>query len=333
MDTLTCDPGYHVECTCVPDRPPDPTWHDLGQVPAIAASPTALGRTIAQLHPFGGRIYLGYGDWNSTLQPGCDLIAYDPQAGAFVTVAHIATDALWSLRTIEGRLWALATDPEVGADPDALVVDADGSVSSVSGGLSPYPWHLFDACEFGGTMFLAGGLRTQTAKDGVRDASWACVWRRDRRPDGVAVWTQIVLDKSTWRCYAVFPLNGSLWAICGNGKVFRSDDGKAWIDTGLSGPSTATKPMAYGDGVVFRNGWPATGTGMLGSFDGRLLIATEMIRDHFVDDAGSLWELSGKSIKRDVVSICPAPLNATALCVLDGVIYVGSSDSHLWRYA
>jgi hypothetical protein len=329
---ITCPPGQHVEEICADDppvvEPPplDPQWRDLGVAPAIAASPTAEARQIVQLHPFGGKLWLGYGDFQDTKQPGCDLICYDPTTEVFETLTHIATDALWGLRTLGDELWALVTDPEIGADPDAVIVAADGTFRELRGGLSPYPWHLFDAVEFNGKPYLAGSDRL-TSNDA------ATVWTTGKRADGAKIWPAAFQRPGVYRAYALFVLNGVLWVILSNGTAYTTASGTTWTLASPRFPTLMTKPLPWGDAVVYRSGWPALGPGALASFDGTKQVALGTVQDHFVADGG-LWALmSTGAIKREGQDVTTAPPNARSLAVLNDAVYVGTEDSHLWRFS
>lgn len=326
---MICLPGFHIEEICVPDVVP--TWQDLGAVPAIAASPTATARKIVQLHPFNGNLYIGYGDWNNTIQPGCDLIYWD--GAAYQTVTHVRTDALWSLRTLGNELWALTTDPEVGADPDVTIVAADGSFRFIQGGLSMYPWHLFDACLFNGKPYVAGAYRTQTSDPGGAEGDWGAVWTTGKRADGATIWPFAYTYKSIYRAHAVFVIGQTIWAALYGGTTVSSTDGMTWNASPIRLAAITTKPLAYQGGVVYRSGWPGSGSGTLYSFDGITDSSLGPVRDHFVDDAGALWTiLTDGSVSKDGAIVATAPANAVSLAVMDGAVFVGTADSHVWMY-
>lgn len=333
-DSLTCGTGYHVECICVADTPPVPSWRDHGVIPHITESPTEIARRVALLMPYDGIIWVGYGDFNDTRQLGCELAGYSLATDQWWEAGHVATDALYSLRVIEGDLWAPVTDPEIGADPDVAIVHDDETMSVVSGGTSMYPWHLFDVAEFAGTVFVAGALRTQLAADGVSERSWACVWRRWYRADGREMWQPIVISKAFIRCYSLFELDGYLWAFCGNwadGRAFRSRDGLTWEATAIRPFAITSKAMWNGPLIAYRNGWPALGSGMLNLFDGVSIGNIRIVQDHFVDGF-DLWTIELGGIYRNGTTVTPAPEGATALCVDGGTVWVGTADSHLWSY-
>lgn len=309
------------------------TWTDLGEVPQIANSPTAEARIIVQLHPFNGRIFLAYGDWNETRQRGCHVLAWNPDTRTIEDYGRYATDAFWTLRTVNDEMWALITDPEVGADPDAVVVGRDGSLREISGEteLTPYPWHLFDVTWFNGKHYLFGADRSQG-----ESKSWGTVWVHELRPDRHSdwYWRPVLQEPAVIRTYAGFVLNGAMYAVHSNGQVDRTTDGTDWIRIAAVLPVTPVKPMVRQNSLVYvRSGWPGLyPTGDLLQFDGATASTVGAVQDHFLDGSGSLWTMARETIAKDGEPVTSAPAGATSICVLDEAIYVGSSNSHLWRY-
>lgn len=154
-------------------------WTDLGEVSTVAAGTTAVARKITLLEPFAGRVYLGYGDFQATSQPGTDVICVDGDDYRTV-LPGVKTDALYDARRVADRLWYCVTDPEVGTDPDLVIVDEHHQANVES---TPHvvPWHVFDAASFNGYAFLAGARRE------TDPFNCCCIWRRDS--DGQ--WTAI----------------------------------------------------------------------------------------------------------------------------------------------
>lgn len=321
-----CPPGQHIETICqdICVADPTPVWEDLGVVPVITASPSVIGKRITQLHPHGGSIYLGYGEWTDTKQPGCDVVRWT--GTAYESLLHVPTDAIWNYRTVNGDCWAIVTDPEVGADPDAIIVRADGSLSSLSGSLSPYPWHLFDAIHWQGRTYVAGADR-KTGK--------GTVWRNDRRSDGREIWP-VVLAVAPYRMFALFAHGTRLYATDSGGTGYWTEDGVTWTALNRSAANfsgAATKPMAWHDAIIFRSGYPAMGDGVLYRFDGqRVDVFRQRVRDHYVD-GDTLWTLELGGVYRDGLSAFAAPDLACSIAADGGWLYAGTEDSHLWRRA
>jgi len=67
------------------------------------------------LCPRRGRLYIGYGDYQSNTGP-IDVTAWDPVRADFVTVHSSDTEAIDNDRVIGDELYAPATDPRQHAD-------------------------------------------------------------------------------------------------------------------------------------------------------------------------------------------------------------------------
>jgi hypothetical protein len=253
-------------------------------------------------------------------------------------VTHIPSDALWSNRVVNDELWAIVTDPEIGADPDAVIVTADGSFRTLSGGLSLYPWHLFDAIAFNGRTYIAGAYRTQ-AKDGTAGQSWAQVWRNDTRADGAAIWPASLTVKSNYRTYGLGIIGSTLYAMLAGGAVRKTNDGVTWTTAPGAVSSAANNVTPFMGGLVYLYGWPANGAQSLMKYDGSKAINYGGVNAFCVVDGDVLYALVGSTVRRtynltDWDTVCTdPPTNGRSLAVMDGALYVGTADSHVWRRA
>lgn len=326
---MICPAGFHVEEICVAD--PVPAWSDLGPVPVIAANPTATGKMIVALQPFNGKLYLGYGDWDTGQQAGCDLAYWD--GTAYGSVGHYATDAFWSLRLVNGELWAMVTDPEVGADPDVVVVKADGTVRLVQDSLSADTWHTFDAIAFNGGIYMAGAWR------GPSGSSQATVWKRGVRADGRETWTGVMTLSSNLRVYGFGVIGTTLCALLANGIVRKTIDGTTWTTAPNATNAAANSVTSFAGQLVYLYGWTAYGAQTLLRYDGAATTIVLSGVSGICSDGTTLYALTGGTIKRTTdltnwETVCTdAPTNGRSLAVMDGALYVGTVDSHVWRRA
>lgn len=307
--------------TVSPTVTPVGKWSDIGLVSKISGSATARARIVVQIQPFNNQLFLGYGDWDDTAQKGCSLLAYSPSQAAILNYGHFATDAFWSHRVVNDQLFAMVTDPEVGTNPDIVSVSRSGSVGILQAAF-PNPWHLFDAIAFNGRTFCAGSIAV------------------DAKTDAQGIWgTYVVNSQIRWkilwkgnagRCYGLFVVGGTLYGALSNGRSVKTTDGVTWT-AGPSMTSQMVKPLNYKGGVVYRGNWPAMGSGTLYSFNGTSQSSLQSgVRDHYVDGS-NLWTLkSDGKIYRDNVLKLTAPARSMSLAILDGTLYVGTSDSHLW---
>lgn len=309
-------------------------WTDLGPVASIASTQQPpISRVIVQLQPFAGRIFLGYGEWDIGLDK-CDLVAWNPGSDVFETVvSSVATDAFWTLRNVGNELWALVTDPAVGTDPDVVAVSGDGSRVIASADVAP--WHLFDVCEWSGSIYLAGALR-----DG--EMSRGCVWRSE---DGGTQWQIALKLQDSERLYAIFTMDSKAYAVANNGRIWMTSDGVEWewfAESLLPAGAECMRPVSAAGQIVFLGGWPAYGAQNAYAFNGQTISAVgdpRSILDIFSDSGLLLLLTSDGAMKQsndlitwDTVSDS-VPASARSLCVLADDLYVGTSDSHLWRLA
>lgn len=307
-------------------------WSDLGRNATIAATTRPpVSRAIVQLQPYRDRIFLGYGEWDVGLDV-CDLLAWNTTTEAFETVAAgIATDAFWSLRAVGDSLWALATDPAVGTDPDAVVVVRNTVTVLASARVAP--WHLFDVRSWAGALYLAGANRAGTE-------SRAAVWRST---DGGTSWTLVLDVADVARVYGLFALGERLYAAGSAGAGWSTDDGIAWNPLAvrlLNGEEACVRPWGLAEHAVYLGGWPAFGAQSLYAFDGRRvrrLAPPWSVRDAFGgDDSLLILTVDGEVKQTDDLATWTAvadgaPSAACSLCLSDEAIYLGTADSHLWR--
>jgi hypothetical protein len=306
-------------------------WNDLGQNATIAATAQPpVSRIIVQLQPYRGRVFLGYGEWDRGLG-NCDLLAWNTATEAFETVAaRIATDAFWSLRVVDDALWALATDPSVGTDPDAVVVAGNNVRVMASGAVAP--WHLFDVREWAGALYLAGANR-------VGAESHATVWRSS---DGGGSWAVVLDIPDNQRIYGLFVLADRLYAVGRLGTAWKTADGASWTPVAqplLRGESECIRPWTLGGYAVYLAGWPAFGAQSLYAFDGRKVRPVAdpwSVHDAFCDGESLVILTADGKVKRTedlatwTVVATGAPDEARSLCLAGETIYLGTTDSRLW---
>lgn len=301
-----------------------PAWTDLGVINEIANSPTLSAKQIVQLHPFNGKVFMGYGDWTNTIQAGCDVLAYDPAQKTVINYGHVATDALWSMRTVGDEMWAIVTDPEIGTDPDYGLVKSDNSFKIVKTS-NANPWHSFDAVLFKGKKYLCGAARTSESVD------TPTVWEYYLQYGTLDQFKVSYKSAGYGRMYALAVLGDAMYAFAASGTIVKTTDGVTWSTIPLRISGTLTKPMLYKGKIVMRRDWPQFGAGAFNIFDGTSVTVPYNVQDHFVEN-DVLYTLRNGAIYKDDVKVVDAPANSKSLCVLNGTIYVGTADSHLWRF-
>lgn len=148
--------------------------------PEAAAEETEDGRTLHDLAVLDGRIYAGYGDWDQNTGPVV-INPFEVASGRFTGAVHeVPSDAVDTVKVLDGRVWALTTDPVAG--------------ESNGGAATGPPWrnetdaratHVFDIASFDGSIYLAGSLGTDAVVWRADGDGWTVV-HRSAKPDGSA---------------------------------------------------------------------------------------------------------------------------------------------------
>jgi hypothetical protein len=303
-----------------------------GVHPGAAGQPTEIGRTLATLVAWDGRLYGGYGDINANAGP-IAVISFDPRKGAFAREWASDTEAIFTYRPIAGRLFAPATDPRAAADYAVGPPWKDERPIGCT--------HAYDMATLtGDDLWLVGSA-------GVDAVAWRSLdagrsWRESLRvtPAG-----EPGEDYSRFHFAGV--LGRSLYVQASDyhhgpkpaSSVF---DGRRWS----SGPNLLPAPavrgwhaVGFANRLVYQSDQTvAAGVSQLLAFDGRRvsLPLAEAIHD-FTTDRGSLLALTtqGEVLRtRDLARwqrVATAPPGSRSIGALGGAIYVGTTDSRLYR--
>lgn len=312
---------------------PSCSWQLLGVHPQASTQPTATGRALVALCPWRGRLYVGYGDYQENTGP-IEVTAWDPVRRGFASFHSSDTEAIYNYRVIGDSLYAPATDRRDNADYAVGEPWRDERHVTVA--------HAYDMATFDGSdRWLVG-----SAEGGdYRPTAW-------RSTDGGAHWSIAHQPQGTGRYYfaAVFlqKLYVERWARrpLGPSEVF---DGTSWNP----GPELLPlgghgfRPIVFAGRLVYATKQTlntqyselmATPNKLI-SFDGAVASVAfdrELLdffgneRDLLVlDTEGAIWRT------RDLVSwsrvATGAGLQLRSLAVLDDVLYVGTTDSKLYR--
>lgn len=119
-DLVVSDEGPDVG----PDIPPPPTWTDQpgartlsklaerSELPSISEQETDRGKKIGVMTAYGGRIYIGYGDYSGNTGPIRPLW-YDPAEGAFAAADEaLSTEEVYRFHIHNGALYVPDVDPK-----------------------------------------------------------------------------------------------------------------------------------------------------------------------------------------------------------------------------
>ncbi|RPJ44442.1 MAG: hypothetical protein EHM19_06765, partial [Candidatus Latescibacterota bacterium] len=311
-------------------------FEDLGAHPYAAAQPDEWGRTLSGLYPFDGKLYVGYGT------SGHDIAPWDPTAEEFVWEWEARTaEGCFNYRLLGGRLFAPSQQVEAGVDYSAGTPWENGDVPS---GLHLYDMNRDDA----GNLWIVGSSGSQ-----------ATAWRS---VDGGASWQVALQVAPAVGAYArfyfagVYEENVYVQAIdhpqVGPQPTSLVFDGASWAE----GPDLLPYASSPGNDYTRGQGWRAVpfdgrmlytkwgayglgNSGLLYAFDGAAadtVVSRFGVKDFAVAE-GRLWVLDrfdavlcGDRIE-SLEAIGTAPAGARSIGVLDGVVYVGTIDSRLFR--
>jgi hypothetical protein len=297
--------------------------------PQAAAQPTKTGRILATLEPFGGKLYVGYGDYSWNTGP----ISITPWTGsAFGATEFVAdTEAIYTFRQIGGLLYVPSIDPR-GFSADYVVGSPWSSASPVGAA------HAFDMATLTGSdLWICGASYNGNAS----------VWRS---LDGGASWALSLTVPplgafQTGRFYGCAVYNGRLYVQAYShpsgahptSKVF---DGRSWSDgPDLAMGASLSHARVFAGKLVFMTQFhPGILAGAMRSFDGTtaLNIGPTTVYD-FAINAGTLYALGSDGWVRtttDLVNwtaIGKVGRKARSVAVFNGAVYVGGTDSKLYR--
>lgn len=300
------------------------TWHRVGTHPEASAQPTTRGKTLHDLHAYGGRIYVGYGDYSANTGP----IAHRPwnaSTGQWELEDSQDTEEVNNYQSFAGILWSPSIDPALG------VSASNASDYANLNGLRQWPdsdkfasWHVFDIRALGSSLIASGS-------DFGCSVSCAEIWRSD---NGGASWYEWLRDDTdatgVWgghRCYHLATWGNRAWANCTTGA--KTSTGSAWV-------ADSTQQYGHKESTTFAGTLVTPARGALRAFDGaeRLLragthrfVAVDGATLYAVDLAGGIFSTTDLSSWSSVGTL---PLTATSFTAAGGVLYYGDAASTLY---
>jgi hypothetical protein len=313
---------------------------DLVLLGTHPTSPLTAYPTIHTLRAFNGNIYMGYGDWN--FFPAVVVTSFDPASNAFHLEFSANTDSIGILREINGGLYVPHIDPMLYADSRDYSYRLGGvwRDSKPAGML-----HVFDIGSTDGSDLWMVGSRY------ITETTWGPAVFRS--PDGGETWQDITIPSALTgddgRHYWGFPLRGRFYV-------------RDTYYEGTNGTRTATAPYRhFNSATLMRDGTNEFVVGVTGWVSGvggpvpRLLVTYDTqswrtIRPgnvvyHFTVNGSNLftletnasvnalWMASTVTSSQAVwqrLNFNNVPLNAKAIEVHNGVVYVGDTQGRLW---
>lgn len=313
---------------------------EIGTHPQASAQPTAWGKELHDLAVNNGKIYAGYGDWNTNTGP-IYINPFDLTTNTFEgSVLTVPTESIASIRNIDGKLYAPMTDPTTAwtANQGYAEQQPDGSWQNR---LHVPMVHVFDVATLDGTDLWMVGSRDI---DGVNTEAVAY-----RSVDGGVTWDVAQTAASD----TASPYDRYYWVAALDGKIYmqarlnsyssslRSFDGTTWQTETIGRPCDTHRANLV---EVFAGNIVCEGDGGLlfysdaGGWDVVYLPSYDHVIDLYVDGT-YLYALSdGHGIYRtsdlkkwQYLNTISFPTDASSIAVVDDYVYVGTGASKLLR--
>lgn len=301
--------------------------------PQAILQSTAEGKVLRTLESFNGRLYAGFGDYSANTGP----VALTPFNGtSFGASPEILadTEAIYQFRKINGKLYAVSTDPKVG--DDLTIGSFDGSSVSWAKSRPVGSTHAYDVFTLTGTDLWIVGSQS------INAVAW-------RSLDGGANWSQSLqlgpvsgTANDFARFYGAITLNGKLYVqgrdYYGNmhpsSKVF---DGNSWSDGPAIGSFTNSNQFA-GSSIYFGSIQVGFNAAYLKSFNGSAssIVSPAPILNYTIDGL-NLFALTsdGSVIKTSNLvnwtTIGSGATMAKSIAVLGGEVYLGGIDGAIYK--
>ena len=332
----------------------------VGVHPDAITQATSTGRMLQTLKAFAGKVYAGYGDYNTNTGP-IGIRAFDPATNTFgAQLLSSSTEAIYLFRQIGERLYAPQIDPRLGGGGYAL--SGPNGVGAWSDQNKVSVTHCYDVATLNGTdRYLVGSLGTGAnvwrSTDGGNSYSvllnnvrpqvdngsnysrfyFAGVYQNKLYVQGMDSTgsrhpTSRVFNGSTWTTGPdLLPAGGYGWQpqVFAGKMVYESYTGSSSFYS-FDGTAASkltlpfiTLPSGGGGGNNPGGGiGGATGVSCIDfTIDGGWLYLLNSQREIFATDNLSEWHY-----------LSTAPTFLSSLAVLDGTMYLGGSEARLYKY-
>jgi hypothetical protein len=336
-DADASDPACQAQPVALPDHP------------SAASQASSMGRSLRNVRGFHGRVYFGYGDLNANTGP-VDIASFDPVTKQWAQHMTLQTHSIERFITVGDELWAPCGQP----------MDILGTGCEFASGDADHNWethdfakaiHVMDGVErvpgevlLGGNQFLDAGMMT----------AGATIWRslgggpfEEIFPGGSGL-----VQSSGAPFMSMATLNSVTFAV--TDRSVWAWDGAVWAHARVPGNpddpillSDFTHPVTIANHIVF-----GTFGGYLWKFDGkhteRLGIRTfetptaagftEAPLLIMEESEGRLLVVNENGevlMSTDLVNfrcIGKAPADVRGLGSLNGVVYFGGADGHVYAY-
>jgi Ca2+-binding RTX toxin-like protein len=304
----------------------------LATHPQASQQPTDRGRMLNFLRHWNGAIYAGYGDYGANTGP----IAITPFA--LSTNQFPAQPAFWAdseelqvFRALNGSLHAPSIDPDI--DDDYSTTPLTGSWTGLD---VVDAFHVYDmAAGTGGELWMVGSAGDNAVAWRSLDggATWSTALTVPPRNSGVGDFARFYFAGAYQN--ALYVQAADSGGKHPTSKVF---DGSGWSN----GPDLLPQG-GYGydtelfDGQLVYLSSQSSLSSLL-SFDGTEVRSTGRVFHNYSVDGDTLYGLGENgqilrttNLRRWTTLNALAPETARSIVVIDGVIYVGTTDSRIYK--
>jgi hypothetical protein len=327
------------------------TFDLAGTHPDAAVQSTFTGKALAALTTFNGKIYAGFGDYDTNTGP-IGIRAFDPVTNTFgARLLNSPTEAVYQFRQIGGKLYAPDIDPIPGSGGYA-VGTASGATETWDHRAPVAAVHVFDMAGYGGSLWMSGA-------DGINAAVW-------RSTDNGATWSVSLSvapsgGYSFVRIYGMGVYNGKLYANvdaeAANSRVF---DGTSWSDGPDLTPDAGFMSNAgtFAGFMVYQSWQCGLGPSKMYRFDGTSpsCISNGSLYDYVYDykivgdrmyalvpdyilipgnASPTLVDIVVKWTNNllDWQTLATAPITSRSLATLGDQLFLGATNAELYRYS
>lgn len=330
------------------------TFSVVGTHADANAQSTATGKTLSALAAFNGKLYAGFGDYNSNTGP-IGIRPFNPANNTFGSkLLTDQTEAVYQFREIGGKLYAPDIDPKAGESSGGYALGtANGSTETWTHKAPVTAVHMYDVASYGGSLWMSGAQGNN-----------ATVWRST---DNGATWSLSlnVLPSGGYsyvRSYGMGVYNNKLYTTV-DGEATKSHvfDGTSWSDGVDLTPSGGymSNASVFAGKMIYQSSECGLGNSRLYGFDGvsASFLDTDPNLRKFTYDYktynGALYTLDGEYTPgggamgwtfKDIVvrrtwdlvtwdTIAVAPSSARSLAILNDQLYLGASAAQIYKYS
>ncbi len=327
------------------------TFDLVGVHPDAAAQPTSIGKILAALSAFNGKIYAGFGDYDTNTGP-IGIRPFDPAAGAFgERLLNSTTEAIYQFREIGGKLYAPDIDPTTSSSGGYAVGTASGATETWQHKAPVTAVHVFDMAEYGGSLWMAGA-----------DGNNAAVWRSTN--NGATWGTSLSVAPgggfSFVRIYGMGVHDNRLYVnVDAEATQSRVFDGTSWADGPdlTPGGGYMSNADTFAGSLIYRSNEAGLGPSKMYRFDGAsaAFLSNGTLLDQFYDYTivgERMYALIPEFVQvpgqfptlQDVVvkwtdnlvdwqTIATPPITSRSLAILDDRLFIGATNAELYEYS